>query len=103
MAMANGVLHLFGVSWHLRNSLIAVFKENRFATIAALRHVVRRTGYHHAGQTRHGDALEHFTSTLHSQAPRSAAFLPPQQASLLGTPVLEEKPRLEWLLCIHQK
>ena len=31
-----------------------------------------------------------FTSTLHSQAPRSAAFL-------------EEKPRRESLLCIHQK
>ena len=31
-----------------------------------------------------------FTSTLHSQAPRSAAFL-------------EKKPRREWLLCIHQK
>ena len=28
-------------------------KENRFSTIATLRHVVRETGYHHAGQTRH--------------------------------------------------
>jgi len=35
------------------NLLIAVFKENRFSTIATLRHVVRETGYHHAGQTRH--------------------------------------------------
>ena len=35
------------------NLLIAVFKENRFSTIATLRHVVRQTGYHHAGQTRH--------------------------------------------------
>jgi hypothetical protein len=31
------------------NLLIAVFKENRFSTIAALRHVVRETGYHHCG------------------------------------------------------
>jgi hypothetical protein len=36
------------------NLLIAVFKENRFSTIATLRHVMRETGYHHAGQTRHG-------------------------------------------------
>src|SRR5271170_368254 len=35
------------------NLLIAVFKENRFSTIATLRHVMRETGYHHAGQTRH--------------------------------------------------
>ncbi len=35
------------------NLLIAVFKENRFATIATLRHVMRETGYHHARQTRH--------------------------------------------------
>jgi len=35
------------------NLLIAVFKENRFSTIATLRHVVRETGYHYAGQTRH--------------------------------------------------
>jgi hypothetical protein len=34
------------------NLLMAVFKENRFSTIATLRHVVRETGYH-AGQTRH--------------------------------------------------
>jgi hypothetical protein len=33
--------------------LIAVFKDNRFSTIATLRHVVRETGYHHAGQARH--------------------------------------------------
>jgi hypothetical protein len=35
------------------NLLIAVCKENRFSTIATLRHVMRETGYHHAGQTRH--------------------------------------------------
>ena len=35
------------------NFLIAVFKENRFSTIATLRRVVWQTGYHHAGQTRH--------------------------------------------------
>jgi hypothetical protein len=35
------------------NLLIAVFKESRFSTIATLRHVVRETGYHHAGQARH--------------------------------------------------
>ncbi len=35
------------------NLLIAVFKENRFSTIATLCHMVRETGYHHAGQTRH--------------------------------------------------
>jgi hypothetical protein len=35
------------------NLLIAVFKENRFSTIATLRHVVRETRYYHAGQTRH--------------------------------------------------
>ena len=35
------------------NLLIAIFKENRFPTIATLRHVMRETGYHHAGQTRH--------------------------------------------------
>jgi hypothetical protein len=35
------------------NLLIAIFKENRFSTIAPLRQVVRETGYHHAGQTRH--------------------------------------------------
>jgi hypothetical protein len=28
------------------NLLIVVFKENRFSTIATLRHVVRETGYH---------------------------------------------------------
>jgi hypothetical protein len=28
-------------------------KENRLSAIATLRHVVRETGYHHAGQTRH--------------------------------------------------
>jgi hypothetical protein len=36
-----------------RNLLIAVFKEDRFSTIATLRHGVRETGYYHAGQTRH--------------------------------------------------
>jgi hypothetical protein len=35
------------------NLLIAVFQEDRFSTIATLRHVVRETGYHHADQTRH--------------------------------------------------
>jgi hypothetical protein len=35
------------------NLLIAVFKEDRFATIATLRHVMRETGYNHARQTRH--------------------------------------------------
>ena len=35
------------------NLLIAVFKKNRFSSIAALRHVVWQTGYHHAGQTSH--------------------------------------------------
>ncbi len=35
------------------NLLIAVFKKNWFSTIATLRYVVRETGYHHAGQTRH--------------------------------------------------
>ena len=39
------------------NLLIAVFKEYRFSTIATLRHVVRETGYHHAGQTRHEHKL----------------------------------------------
>ena len=74
MAMANGVLHLFAVSWHLRNSLIAVSKENRFATIATLRHVVRKTGYHHAGQTRHGDALEHFHFYSAQSSPAKCGF-----------------------------
>jgi hypothetical protein len=38
---------------HVRLSpLIAVFKDNRFSTTATLRHVVRETGYHHAGQAR---------------------------------------------------
>jgi hypothetical protein len=37
--------------------LIAVFKENRFSTIATLRHVVRETGYRHPGQTRHDRKL----------------------------------------------
>ena len=35
------------------NLLIAVFKEDRFATIATLGHVMRETGYNHARQTRH--------------------------------------------------
>ena len=35
------------------NLLIAVSKEDRFLTIATLRHVVRETAYYHAGQTRH--------------------------------------------------
>ena len=35
------------------NLLIAVFKKDRFSAIATLRHVVRETRYHHAGQTRH--------------------------------------------------
>jgi hypothetical protein len=35
------------------NLLIAVFKEDRFSTIATLRHVVRETGCNHARQTRH--------------------------------------------------
>jgi hypothetical protein len=35
------------------NLLITVPEENRFSTIATLRHVVRETGYHHARQTRH--------------------------------------------------
>src|ERR1700726_1856427 len=30
-----------------------VYLEDRFSTIATLRHVVRETGYHHAAQTRH--------------------------------------------------
>jgi hypothetical protein len=29
------------------NPLIAVFKENRFSTIATLRHVMGEIGYHH--------------------------------------------------------
>ena len=39
------------------NLLIAVFKENRLSTIATLHHVVRKTGYDHAGQTRHDRKL----------------------------------------------
>jgi hypothetical protein len=35
------------------NLLIAAFKEDRFATIATLRHVMRETGYNRARQTRH--------------------------------------------------
>jgi hypothetical protein len=35
------------------NLLIAVLKENRFSTIATLRHAVRETGYHRSLQTRH--------------------------------------------------
>ena len=47
--------------------------------------------------------LSIFTSTLNRTGQRSAAFLPPQQASLPGTPVLEEKPRWVRSLCKHQK
>jgi hypothetical protein len=35
------------------NLPIAVFKEDRFPTIATLRHVMRETGYNHARQTCH--------------------------------------------------
>jgi hypothetical protein len=44
------------VVWHQAVSPhfhVRLFKENRLSTIATLRHVVRETGYHHAGQMRH--------------------------------------------------
>jgi hypothetical protein len=57
--VAVGVPHHVTQSGNARQSILntdadrKVYLEDRFSTIATLRHVVRETGYHHADQTRH--------------------------------------------------
>jgi hypothetical protein len=69
-------------------SLIAVLKENRLSAIATLRHVVRETGYHHAGQTRHYGKLSTDGNT-------STAYLFTVSGKL-RMPNTEERVGAEW-------